>query len=54
MAEPTDKQDPATVPDTPVNPDPVPKAEGEGTDTKEQETTIPIKQVPMDGICGGY
>jgi hypothetical protein len=56
MEEPKDivkeKDMPAavTVPETPVKPDETVEAEKE----KEKEPEIPIQQVPMDGVCGGY
>jgi hypothetical protein len=44
------KDEPATqpVPETNTGTEESPEAE------KEKEPQIPIKQVPMDGICGGY
>jgi len=44
------KDEPATqpVPETNTGTEDTPEAE------KEKEPQIPIKQVPMDGICGGY
>lgn len=45
-----DNGNPATpkVPETPVERD------AANEDGKEKELQIPIRQVPMDGICGGY
>jgi hypothetical protein len=47
-----DKGDPATpkAPETPAEPD----AAAENEKDKEKEPQIDIKQVPMDGVCGGY
>jgi hypothetical protein len=36
------------VPETPVERD------AADEDEKEKELQIPIQQVPMDGVCGGY
>ena len=38
------------VPETPAEPDEAAVVEKE----KEKEPEIAIKQVPMDGVCGGY
>ena len=45
-----DNDNPTTpkVPEIPVERD------AEAEDVKEKEPQIPIRQVPMDGICGGY
>ena len=45
-----DNGNPATpkVPETPVERD------AAAEDEKEKELQIPIQQMPMDGICGGY
>jgi hypothetical protein len=41
-------------PETPkVSETPV-ERDAEAEDGKEKELQIPIQQVPMDGVCGGY
>ena len=47
---PATPKDPATpkVPESPVARDTADE------DEKKKELEIPIRQVPMDGVCGGY
>jgi len=51
MVDEHDKKDTAAP-----QPDPGTPAENGGASEAEGEKTpqIPIKQVPMDGVCGGY
>lgn len=55
MTEPNDvnriEDKPATT--KPSEPDKEPDKPDEAGE-KEDVTQIPVKQVPMDGICGGY
>lgn len=45
-----DKPSAGTVPEAPAEPD----GSTEAGKEKEKVVEIPIKQVPMDGVCGGY
>lgn len=53
MTEPVDSTE-TRKPEIPKEPERAPDPPEASKDDKEKEPEIPIRQVPMDGICGGY
>jgi len=53
MTEPVDSSE-TKKPETPKEPENATESPEADKDEKTKEPEIPIRQVPMDGICGGY
>lgn len=54
MEERTDKKVPDGREDTSKAPDPAPAGGDDDVTKDEKDAEIPVQQLPMDGVCGGY